>query len=82
MSPLLFTIAINTILDKVDTIIKGIEIQKENKKIKINKMVYMDDLKIYSNKNENIIEIDEKIVNLYKMIGMNINMKKKWNIFT
>ena len=32
------------------------------KVIKINKLVYMDDLKVFINKSENPIEIDNKII--------------------
>ena len=46
------------------------------KVIKINKLVYMDDLKVFINKTENPIEIDNKIIGLYSMIGMKINESK------
>ena len=43
-----------SILDgKLDNIIKGIEIRKNDKILKINKLVYMDDLKVFINENEN-----------------------------
>ena len=76
MSPLLFILSIDPILNEIDNIIKGIEIKKDNKNIKINKLVYMDDLKIFINENENAAEIDNKIINLYKNIGMKINESK------
>ena len=36
----------------------------------------MDDLKIFINCRENPLEIDNKIIELYHAIGMNINEKK------
>ena len=58
MSPLLFILSIDPILNEIDNIIKGIEIKKDNKNIRINKLVYMDDLKIFINENENEAEIE------------------------
>ena len=53
--------------------IQGVKI---NDKIKLNKLIYMDNLKIYINKNEDIEKIDNKIISLYNNIGMKINEKK------
>ena len=58
MSPLLFILSINPILNELDNIIKGIEIRKNNIVIKINKLVYMDDLKVFINERENAEKID------------------------
>ena len=68
-------------MNKLDEIVKVVEIKKrisenETKIIHINKIVYMDDLKIFINCRENPLEIDNKIIELYHAIGMNINEKK------
>ena len=73
MSPLLFIIALDPLMNKLDNIIEGVKINNNNK---LNKLIYMDDLKIYLNENENIEEIDNKIIQLYNNIGMKINEKK------
>ena len=76
MSHLLFVLAINPIMNKLDKIIEGVKIKKEEKVIKLNKIVYMDDLKIFVNEKENIEEIDNAIIRLYEKIGMKINEKQ------
>ena len=80
MSPLLFILSIDPIMNKLDEIIKGVEIRRniegEMKVIKINKLVYMDDLKVFVSMSENPIEIDNQIIGLYNMIGMKINQNK------
>ena len=57
MSPLLFIMCIDPIMNKLDEIIKGVEIRKELEEgvkfIRINKLVYMDDLKVFINNYEN-----------------------------
>ena len=73
MSPLLFILALDPLMNKLDNIIEGVKINNNNK---LNKLIYMDDLKIYLNENENIEEIDNKIIQLYSNIGMKINEKK------
>ena len=77
MSPLLFTMAIDPILNKIDEILEGVDIKDiKRKKVNIKKIVYMDDLKIFINSKENSAEIDEKIIKLYSLIGMEINPQK------
>ena len=80
MSLLLFIMCIIKIMNKLDEIIKWVEIRKglEDgvKNIRINKLVYMYDLKVFINNYENPIEIDNKIIGLYNMIGMKINEGK------
>ena len=73
MSPLLFILSLDPLMNKLDEIIEGVKIDNNNK---LNKLIYMDDLKMYLNKNENIEMIDNKIINLYNNIGMKINEKK------
>ena len=88
MSPLLFIMCIGPIMNKLDEIIKGVETRRETEEgvkfIKINKLVNMDDLKVFISNYENPIEIDNIIIGLYHMIGMNINEQKRnsmtqWN---
>ena len=76
MSPLLFIIALDPIIKEIGRKIKGIKINENNY---INKLVYMDDLKVYINEKEDAKEIDDKIIALYKSIGIKINDKKEWN---
>ena len=63
-------------MNKTTKKIKGIEIKKDNKIIRINKLVYMNDLKIFIIENENAVEIDNKIFGLYKNRWMKINESK------
>ena len=73
MSPLLFVIALDPIIKELDNHIQSIKI---NNQTYINKLVYMDDLKVYINKKEDAEKIDNKIIRLYSSIGMKINEKK------
>ena len=51
MSPFLFVLALEPIKKRIDEEIEGVEINKNNK---LKKLVYMDDLKIFVNENEDI----------------------------
>ena len=73
MSPLLFILALDPLMNKLDEEIIGVKI---NENEKLNKLIYMDDLKVYINENEDIEYIDKRIIQLYSNIGMKINEKK------
>ena len=73
MSPLLFIIALDPIIKEIDRNMIGIRVNKDTY---IKKLVYMDDLKVYVNEKESPKLIDDKIIALYKSIGMKINSKK------
>ena len=65
MSSLSFILASDPLMNKLDKEIIGVKISENEK---LNKLIYMDDLKVYINKKEDAEKIDNKIIRLYNSI--------------
>ena len=76
MSPLLFVLALDPLINELDEEIKGVRI---NWSEKLNRFIYMDDLKMYINEKEYIENIDNRTIQPDNNICMRINERKSWN---